>query len=109
MRTIEMSASAMMDGAFVGFGAGTTNLLSREMSSSRIIRQYFWHTKYHRVKFAIVFGVCGQSRRLDKLASGIPNAIAAAFLNNVVKSASGRKPNVSIHGSGSQDSRRGQS
>src|SRR4051812_44683905 len=80
MRTIEMSASAMMDGALVSFDAGTTNLLvNRRCLLSRIIRQYFWHTKYHHVKFAVVFGISGGRGRLDKLASGIPNAIAAAF------------------------------
>src|SRR6476620_11616839 len=79
IRTIAISASAMFGNALVGFRSDTTNLLQWGVVFYRIINGKVFGIPYARMSSWLFFAAFYRTRRLDKLASGIPNAIASHF------------------------------
>jgi hypothetical protein len=69
----------MVDGALVGFRSDTTILLSGGVVFYRNINEDVFGMPDARMSSWLFFTALRPARRLDKLGSGIPNAIASHF------------------------------
>jgi hypothetical protein len=69
----------MFGNALVVFRSDTTNLLQVGVVFYRIIDGKVFGIPHARMSSCLFFAAFRSMRRLDKLASGIPNAIASHF------------------------------